>query len=108
MIPKQDLKHGHYYKGTYRDMAILEVKITRIRNRWHARLYRDKEVYDEMACQLRIDIGYICRQMLRWYDKSGGTSIYASKARERMYKPNNSQSPYGKIWWHLTSPIKRG
>ena len=79
-------------------MTKLEIKVTRIGNRWHARLLEGTKIWDEMACQVRQDIGYLCRQMLRWYDKTGGVEEYASKARARMYKPDN-KSPVGKIWW---------
>lgn len=75
----------------------LEVKVTRIKNRWHARLIQDDKLLDEMACQCRQDIGYICRQMMRWFNKTGGVSQYAKKARDRMYKPDN-RGPVRKIW----------
>lgn len=67
----------------------LQIKVTRIKNKWHARLLKPTangglEVIDEMACDDRIGIGYICRTMLRWYDKCGGMSRFASEARKRL------------------------
>jgi hypothetical protein len=56
-------------------------------------------VRDEMACELRIDIGYICRQLLRWDDKCGGVSLYASNSRDRLSKETNRGKPMGKIWY---------
>ena len=76
-----------------------EIKVTRIKNRWHARLLLNGHVHSEMACALREDIGHICRTLLRWYDKCGGVSIYAHKSRERLNtKETNFGRPVGKVW----------
>ncbi len=32
------------------------------------------------------DIGDVCREMLRWWDKLGGSSKYASDSRHRGFK----------------------
>lgn len=72
------------------------IKVTKIKNRWHARLWLDKKLIDEMACEDRMDIGWICREMLRWYDKLGGSSIYAKLARKRH---NLTPTPIGKVWY---------
>jgi hypothetical protein len=40
---------------------MLEIKVTRIGQRFHSRLLKDGEVKDEMACEDRRDIGWICR-----------------------------------------------
>lgn len=69
-----------------------EVKVTRMKDEWHARLYLDGKVHSEMACECREDIGYICHELLRWFDKLGGESTYASKARSR-----EANKPIGKI-----------
>jgi hypothetical protein len=53
-------------------------------------MYKE-EIYDEMACTQRIDIGYICRTMLRWFDKCGGMSKFAERARHRL----NTKPPFG-------------
>ena len=77
---------------------IFDIKVTKIKNRWHARLIRieDKKVIDEMACNNREDIRFICYTMLRWADKMGWNSPMAHAARERQ-KVN--QQPKGKIWY---------
>lgn len=71
-----------------------EIKVTKIAKRWHARLSIDGEVIDEMACELQCDIGWICREMLRWHDKLGGCSKFANAAREQQ-----TVSSKGRIWW---------
>lgn len=73
---------------------MLKLKVTRISDRWHARLYRDDNIIDEMACNLQCDIGYICREMLRWYDKLGEIDDFAAAARRRQLC-----SPVGRIWY---------
>ena len=73
---------------------MLTIKVTRINDRWHARLLRGQEIIDEMACRLQCDIGYICREMLRWYDKMGGVDKFAEAARSRQ-----TLCPSGKIWY---------
>ena len=70
-------------------------KVTRIKDRWHARMIVDGTMRDEMACENRVDIGWICREMLRWYDKGGGCSAFASAARERQ-----QSGPQGKVWYY--------
>lgn len=73
-----------------------DVKVTKIGNRWHARLIENGKVIDEMACERREDIGWISREMLRWYAKTGGSSRFADSARDRH---NESTKPAGKIWY---------
>lgn len=79
--------------GTLKDPKI---KITKIKDRWHGRLTIDGELWDEMACSLQEDIGFICRYMLRWYDKLGGNSKHASNARKRH---NDDLPPVGRIYY---------
>lgn len=69
------------------------IKTTKIKNRWHARLIVDDKIFDEMACSLREDIGWICREMLRWLDKTGGNE-FTSAARKRHITPAK-----GNIWY---------
>ena len=77
-----------------------EIKVTKIKNRWHAQLTVEGKVWDEMACDTRLDIGYICRQMMRWYDKNGGCSKVASDSRARLNKKEtNHQGPVGSVWY---------
>ena len=53
-----------------------------------------------MACEDKEDIGYICRTMMRWHDKCGGTSSYASSSRDRLSDTEkNPPRRRGKIWY---------
>lgn len=70
------------------------IKVTKIKNRWHSRLLLGEKVFDEMACELQEDIGWISREMLRWYVKNGGVSKFASSARKRHTKPK-----IGRVWY---------
>jgi hypothetical protein len=75
----------------------MKLKVTRIGDRYHARLIIDNDVvFDEMACSLKRDIGWICREMLRWYSKLGGVSEFAESARDRQRK---TPCPVGKVWY---------
>ena len=79
---------------------ILEIKVTRIKNRWHVRLkHIDGRVIDEMACELKEDISYICSEMLRWADKLGWASPMANAARTRRNKKYRKRQ--GKIWYRV-------
>lgn len=73
-----------------------EVKVTRIVNKWHARLIYKGVIIDEMACSDREDIGWICREMLRWFDKAGGCSEFAAASRKRQ-----TSTPLGHIWYKM-------
>jgi hypothetical protein len=70
------------------------IKVTKIGKRFHARLFLNENLIDEMACDLKIDIGYICREMLVWFDKIGRSSDYSSFSRKRQ-----NSKPLGKIWY---------
>lgn len=73
-----------------------EIKVTKIGARWHARMFADGVVRDEMSCEISEDIGWICREMLRWHDKCGGVSAFASAARERQLT-----LPISRVWYHM-------
>lgn len=60
-----------------------EVRVTKINKRWHSRLIYKGKVVDELACELTEDIGLICKEMLRWFDKMGNISKYADRSRHR-------------------------
>lgn len=62
----------------------LEIKVTRIKNSWHARLYVQGSCYDEMSCTDRRDVGKICRIMMRWLDKTGSGNKHTKSARKRL------------------------
>lgn len=74
----------------------LAIKVTTIDGIYHARLTKDGQVIDEMACKEKSDIGYICREMLRWFSKLGGVSKWAEASRKRQ---NEEKGPEGKIWY---------
>ena len=74
---------------------MIVIKVTRIKERYHARLFYKDKVYDEMACQTRRDMGWICREMLRWFSKSSGIiNDFAESARNRQIG-----RPVGKVWY---------
>lgn len=71
------------------------IKVTRIKNRYHSRLIAGGiAVVREMACVNKCDIGWISREILRWYDKLGGVSKFAAAARVRQ-----RGKPIGKVWY---------
>lgn len=77
----------------------ISIKVTTINGRHHARIYReDGTVHSEMACAEKQDVGYICRELARWYDKRGGESEQCSASRDRSAKKKQPQ-PVGRIWW---------
>jgi len=72
----------------------MDIKVTKIGNEWHARLFNEEGiVIDEYACKLKEDIGWICREMLRWQDKMGNTNDQTQFARIRQVL-----APTGKVW----------
>lgn len=74
----------------------MKIKVTLINNRYHARLTQDDNLLDEMACAEKQDIGWICREMLKWQDKLGNSTPWTVSARERH---NLDPKPTGKIWY---------
>lgn len=70
------------------------IKVTRIKNRYHSRLIAEGVAVREMACVNKCDIGWISREILRWYDKLGGVSKFAAAARVRQ-----RGKPIGKVWY---------
>ena len=47
----------------------METKVTSINGWFHCRLYVNGELFHEMACERRDDIGSLCRQMMYDADK---------------------------------------
>jgi len=86
-------------------VGVLSVSVVRINKRYHARLFVNGELLSEWACQYKCDVGYICRQLLRWYDKTGGKSEYAKASRARGNKDTNATYLEGKIWGPAQLPI---
>ena len=72
----------------------LDTKVTKVKDKWHCRLLKDGSIIDEMACNDRQDIGFCFHEMLRWYDKLGGSDKMASASRARWKKVNK---PVGKV-----------
>lgn len=71
----------------------INIKVTKIKNRWHSRLVVNNVLYDEMACSNRTDIGWISREMLRWLDKTSAGNKMSSSARKRQ-----KGQPIGQVW----------
>ncbi len=55
-------------------------------------------ITEHCADDSRLDIGWTCREMLRWFDKLGSTSDYASKSRDRTHEKPWAEVK-GDIWW---------
>ena len=77
-------------------MEKLRTKTTFIKNKFHVRLLEDDLVINEMACQDKIDVGWCCKEMLRWFDKLGGVSKMASASRDRH---KEDCRPVGRVWY---------
>lgn len=60
-----------------------EIKTTRIKDRYHVRLYVNGEVFSEMSSDEKQDIGFLAGEQLRWADKLGIDSPMASASRKR-------------------------
>lgn len=73
----------------------LEIKVTRIADRWHARVFSGDMVLDEMACKEKRDIGYICRELLAFQGRLGWNTPRVEAARR---SPKRNTPPAGKIW----------
>ena len=71
----------------------LELKVSKIGSRWIAILNEDAQEHSRMACALKRDIGWICRELLRWFSKLGGDDPWADSARARQ-----TGFPIGKVW----------
>lgn len=61
----------------------MNIKVTNINKVFHARLYEGDRILDEMTCKSKSSIGWICREMLRWQDKLGSTTPWATSARAK-------------------------
>jgi hypothetical protein len=77
-------------------MEPLSTKMTFINGWYHCRLFNKGELHQELRCSDKRDVGYAFRYMMRWYDKMGGVSKWAMKARERHNEPQN-QRTYGDV-----------
>jgi len=78
---------------------VYEIKVTKIKNRYFARLFKFGAVISEMSCEYRIDIGYICRQMMRDEDKMGGNMVTSASRKRLNTNLDNIKKPVGKTWY---------
>ena len=60
-----------------------EVTVRCINGRYHVRVFLDGQLNQEAVCNFRADIGWTARSLLRWEDKCGNISSFASAARAR-------------------------
>jgi hypothetical protein len=80
------------YKNLFRMKRLLlgnvehEVTVRNINGNYHCRVLVNGELNQEAVCYDKSDIGYTCRNLLRWEDKCGNWSKFASAARERLNK----------------------
>lgn len=75
-------------------MEKLRTKTTFINERFHIVLLEDDMVINEIACKLKIDVGWCCKYMLRWYDKLNDKSKMVISSRQNSVVKN-----VGKIWY---------
>ena len=61
------------------------VTVRNINGRYHCRVFVNGELNQEAMCSSKRDIGYTCRSLLRWEDKCGNISKFASAARKRLF-----------------------
>lgn len=61
-----------------------EVTVRNINGRYHIRVLLDGALNQEAVCNSKLDIGYTARSLLRWEDKCGNISAFASSARARL------------------------
>ena len=80
------------YKNLFRIKRLLlgkvehEITVRNINGNYHCRVFTNGELNQEAVCLSKSDIGYTCRNLLRWEDKCGNWSKFASAARERLNK----------------------
>jgi hypothetical protein len=60
-----------------------DITVRRIGKWWHCRVLLNGMVNQEVSVDSRDLIGGACREMLRWEDKCGNISEFASASRER-------------------------
>lgn len=59
------------------------VTVRCISGRYHVRVFLDGVLNQEAVCNSKADIGWTARSLLRWEDKCGNISDFASSARKR-------------------------
>jgi hypothetical protein len=71
-----------------------EIKVTNINGVYHIRYFVGGSLKSEYACELKEDIGFTSREMLRWQHKTGNVTEWTASARSR----HNSDKNVGKYW----------
>lgn len=71
-----------------------QVKVTNLNGEYHLRYIVDGDVVSEYACELKEDIGFAGREMLRWQHKLGNVTDWTTSARNR----HNKDFSVGKVW----------
>ena len=61
-----------------------DVQVQRIGNGYNVRVFVNGELNQEARCHDKSGITYTARSLLRWEDKCGNISKWASSARERL------------------------
>lgn len=75
-----------------------EIKVTYLgKSRWGVRCFMNGELNQEIQVGCREDIGVAAREMLRWEDKCGNISKFASAARERKNKEHRGYKLESKV-----------
>ena len=67
-------------------LAEHEVTVRNINGAYHCRVFTNGVLNQEAVCNSKLDIGYTCRSLLRWEDKCGNISDFATAARARLNK----------------------
>lgn len=60
-----------------------EVSVKCINGKYHCRVFLNGELNQEAICE-KADIALTCKSLLRWEDKCGNISAFASSARRRL------------------------
>ena len=62
-----------------------EITVRNINGQYHVRVFLDGVLNQEAVCESKVDIAFTARSLLRWEDKCGNISAFASAARERLF-----------------------
>ena len=65
-----------------------EVTVRNIGGKYHIRVFVDGVLNQEAIANSKLDIDYTARSLLRWEDKCGNISAFATSARERLNGEN--------------------
>lgn len=98
-LPRSKIDEMRFQVGQSIQIDAYDIKVTKIGNRYHARLFKGERIVAEMSCELRIDIGYICRQLMRTEDKMGGDRVTSASRNRLNTKSINFKGPVGKVWY---------